>query len=110
MVEKEIAQDVTAYQSGKELAGSFGVLVTLRPSQAIEHAASLVAAELHEIATAGALDRRAAPGSEPESRRPFASHLSISEASAESPTVSMLTTFFAETPHSLTRSRSGCKE
>ncbi len=56
VVEKEIAQDVTAYQSGKELAGSFGILVTLRPSQAIEHAASLVAAELHEIATVGALD------------------------------------------------------
>jgi zinc protease len=56
VVEKEIAQEVTAYQSGRELAGSFGVVVTLRPSQAIERALSLIDAELHEIATAGVLD------------------------------------------------------
>ena len=36
VIEEQIAQDVTAYQSGRELAGSFGIVVTLRPSQAIE--------------------------------------------------------------------------
>ena len=29
VVEEQIAQDVTAYQSGRELAGSFGIVVTL---------------------------------------------------------------------------------
>ena len=36
VIEEQIAQDVTAYQSGRELAGSFGIVVTLRPSRSIE--------------------------------------------------------------------------
>ena len=33
VIEEQIAQDVTAYQSGRELAGSFAIVVTLRPSR-----------------------------------------------------------------------------
>ena len=32
VLDEQIAQDVTAYQSGRELAGSFGIIVTLRPA------------------------------------------------------------------------------
>jgi len=56
VVEEEIAQDVTAYQSGRELAGTFGIIVTLRPSRPIDRALGLVTDELHAIATAGVLD------------------------------------------------------
>ena len=35
VIEEQIAQDVTAYQSGRELDGSFGIIVTLRPSRSI---------------------------------------------------------------------------
>ena len=38
VIEEQIAQDVTAYQSGRELAGSFGIVVTLRPSRSISQA------------------------------------------------------------------------
>ena len=42
VLEEQIAQDVTAYQSGRELAGSFGVIVTLRPSRSLAEAKRLV--------------------------------------------------------------------
>ena len=38
VLEEQIAQDVSAYQSGRELAGSFGIVVTLRPSRSIAEA------------------------------------------------------------------------
>ena len=38
VIEDQIAQDVTAYQSGRELDGSFGIIVTLRPSRSISQA------------------------------------------------------------------------
>ena len=38
VIEEQIAQDVTAYQSGRELDGSFGIIVTLRPSRSIDQA------------------------------------------------------------------------
>ena len=50
MIEEQIAQDVTAYQSGRELDGSFGIIVTLRPSRSISQARSLVESELGAIA------------------------------------------------------------
>jgi len=53
VIEKEIAQDVTAYHSGRELAGSFGVIVTLRPSRPIAAAQDLIDAELEAIAASG---------------------------------------------------------
>ena len=56
MIEDQIAQDVTAYQSGRELDGSFGIIVTLRPSRSISQALSLVESELAAIATAGVTD------------------------------------------------------
>ena len=53
VIEREIAQDVTAYQSGRELAGSFGITVTLRPTRQISELRALLEAEIAAIATAG---------------------------------------------------------
>ncbi len=50
---KEVAQDVTAYQSGRELAGSFGVHATLRPGKAPAVVSDVVASELTAIAKDG---------------------------------------------------------
>ena len=44
---------MTAYQSGRELAGSFGIIVTLRPSRSINQAKDLVESELSAIASSG---------------------------------------------------------
>ncbi len=52
VLEEQLAQDVSAYQSGRELAGSFGVVVTLRPSRSIADAIRLVDAELAQVASA----------------------------------------------------------
>jgi len=53
VVQKELAQDVTAYQSGRELDGSFGVYVTLRPGRPCADARDLIDAELASIARDG---------------------------------------------------------
>jgi zinc protease len=53
VVEHEIAQDVSASQSGRELAGSFGVQVTLRPGRERARARALLDAELAAIAASG---------------------------------------------------------
>jgi zinc protease len=53
VVETGLAQDVTAYQSSRELAGSFGSVVTLRPGQPWEQARALFHAELADIARRG---------------------------------------------------------
>ncbi|MEO6810264.1 MAG: pitrilysin family protein, partial [Isosphaeraceae bacterium] len=53
VVETELAQDVSAYQSGRELAGSFGVVATLRPDRSWERVRELFDAELAEIAEHG---------------------------------------------------------
>lgn len=50
VVDEQVAQDISAHQSGRELAGSFGVVVTLRPGQSIARARELVDAELTAIA------------------------------------------------------------
>ncbi len=52
VVEEEIAQDVGVYQSGRELAGSFGVVVTVRPSRSIQRVRELVDAELAAVDSA----------------------------------------------------------
>ena len=52
VLEEEIAQDVTAHQSGRELAGSFGVIVTLRPSCSLEEAKHLVDGEVAGMSAA----------------------------------------------------------
>ncbi len=38
VLEEQIAQELTAYQAGRELAGVFGIVVTLRPSRSIAEA------------------------------------------------------------------------
>lgn len=50
VVERQIAQDATAYHSGRELAGTFGMIVTLRPSRSIAEVQDLLNAEIAEIA------------------------------------------------------------
>ena len=56
VLEKKIAQDVTAYQSGRQLTGSFGVIVTMRPSQSLDEAMSAVDAELTALASSDVPD------------------------------------------------------
>jgi zinc protease len=53
VIDHQIAQDVTAYQSGRELAGSFGITVTLRPTRAISEVRALLEAEIAAIAATG---------------------------------------------------------
>ncbi|SIO57902.1 Predicted Zn-dependent peptidase [Singulisphaera sp. GP187] len=53
VVETGLAQDVTAYQSSRELAGSFGAVVTLRPGESWEKARALFHAELAHLAEYG---------------------------------------------------------
>ncbi len=55
VVQQELAQDVSAYQSGRELAGSFSIVTTLRPGRDWGHARDLIEAELHDIAQNGVL-------------------------------------------------------
>src|SRR5262249_805156 len=53
VIEREVAQDVAAYQSGRELAGTFGMTVTLRPGRSIELVRGLIEREIRELVTAG---------------------------------------------------------
>jgi predicted Zn-dependent peptidase len=53
VMDLEIAQDVGAGQNGRELAGSFALVVTLRPGKDAAHARALVDAELAAIAEEG---------------------------------------------------------
>jgi zinc protease len=50
VVEEALAQDVSAYQAGRELAGTFGIVVTLRPGQAWARARAVVEEEITNIA------------------------------------------------------------
>ncbi len=53
VVETELAQDVSAYQSGRELAGSFGVYATLRPGRSSDEARDRIDQELASIVRDG---------------------------------------------------------
>ncbi|WP_165224457.1 M16 family metallopeptidase [Aquisphaera insulae] len=53
VMDLQIAQDVTAYQSGRELAGAFGLTVTLRPSRTIDELRGLLDDEISAIAASG---------------------------------------------------------
>jgi zinc protease len=53
VVEKGMVQDASAYHSGRELAGTFGVTATLRPGQSWEEARDLIDAEIAGIADDG---------------------------------------------------------
>jgi len=53
VVESSLAQDVSAYQSGRELAGSFGINATMRPGRSLQAARELIDAEICSIAEHG---------------------------------------------------------
>ncbi len=53
VVDRGLVQDASAYQSGRELAGTFGVTATLRPGRSWEEARDLVDAEIAGIAERG---------------------------------------------------------
>jgi predicted Zn-dependent peptidase len=53
VIERQIAQDVTVYQSSRELAGTFGITVTLRPARSIVEARDLIDSELTAIVSVG---------------------------------------------------------
>ncbi len=54
VLEEQIAQEVNVYQSGRELAGSFGIVVTIRPGRSIREARDLIQAELVAMESSGA--------------------------------------------------------
>ncbi len=56
VVEHGMAQDSSAYQSGRELAGTFGVTTTLRPGHSPELARDLADSEIDRIAREGVTD------------------------------------------------------
>lgn len=53
VMERQIAQDVTAYQGGRELAGSFGVIATVRPGHTLDEANTRIDAALADLAHNG---------------------------------------------------------
>jgi zinc protease len=53
VVERELTQDVGAHQSGRELAGTFGVNATLRPGKSWEEVRDVIDAEIALIADRG---------------------------------------------------------
>jgi zinc protease len=53
VIEEGLAQEVMAYQAGRELAGTFGVVATLRPEKSWERTRALIDAELAALAEYG---------------------------------------------------------
>ena len=53
VVRERVAQDVTAYQGSRELAGTFGIVVTVRPGETLSRAQELVDAEIRDLAQNG---------------------------------------------------------
>jgi predicted Zn-dependent peptidase len=53
VVSEELAQDVSAYQSGRELAGSFGVIATQRPGRSLDLCEFAIDEELRSLASQG---------------------------------------------------------
>jgi predicted Zn-dependent peptidase len=56
VVEREVAQEVSSYQSSRELAGTFGTTITLRPDQPWKAARDVVDLEVAAIAENGVDD------------------------------------------------------
>ncbi len=50
VIEEQVAQSVSAFQNGRELAGAFGVVATLRPGRSIAEARALIESELSSLA------------------------------------------------------------
>lgn len=53
VLEEEIAQSVSSHQWGRELAGLFSAVVTLRPEKPLDRARALVLEEIHAIVERG---------------------------------------------------------
>lgn len=53
VVEEGLAQGASAHQSSRELSGTMGVTVTLRPGKARDRARALVLEAVHELAASG---------------------------------------------------------
>lgn len=53
VIEREWAQDVSAHQSGRELAGAFSLIATARPGRSIRDIRELLLTEIDEIARDG---------------------------------------------------------
>lgn len=53
VVDLALAQDASAYHSGRELAGSFGFTVTLRPGKSSDRARAAIDTELDDLANHG---------------------------------------------------------
>jgi len=56
VLERQWAQDVTAYQSGRELAGTFGLIATLRPGRSTDEVRRALLDEVAAIARDGVAD------------------------------------------------------
>lgn len=53
VIEEQLAQDVTAYHAGRELAGTFGLIVTARPGRDLAASREIFASELADLADRG---------------------------------------------------------
>ncbi|CAN5694526.1 pitrilysin family protein [soil metagenome] len=53
VMERGIAQDVTAYQSSRELAGTFGAIATMRPGHPWQQAQDIIDEEIQDLAIQG---------------------------------------------------------
>jgi predicted Zn-dependent peptidase len=57
VIERQLAQDVTVSQAARELAGTFGIMVTLRPSRPIGEVRYLLETEIANIAAGGVTEQ-----------------------------------------------------
>ncbi len=57
VIDQQLAQDVTAYQSGRELAGTFGISATLRPTRSIAELRDVLETEIAQIAETGVTEQ-----------------------------------------------------
>jgi predicted Zn-dependent peptidase len=60
VIDRQIAQDVIAYHSARELAGTFGITATLRPGREIAAARELIDEEVRSIADSGVTEEELA--------------------------------------------------
>jgi predicted Zn-dependent peptidase len=56
VVEEELAQSVSAQQSGRELGGTFSIVVTQRPGRSLERARQIALAEIESLVERGPTD------------------------------------------------------
>jgi predicted Zn-dependent peptidase len=60
VMEEQVAQDVTAYQGSRELAGTYGLIATARPGRELARAREVAEAELADLAARGPTDEELA--------------------------------------------------